>query len=206
MRLARRLAEQLARPRGLAGRLIGSAMDVANREPTRLALDVLDARPGERVLDAGCGTGAALELVLERAPVRAWGVDPSPVMQAAARRRLGARATISGEAIEQLDFDDALFDAVLALNVLYFAGPDGAMIRHLHRVLRPGGRLVAYVTSRESMARWPFACEGIHRLYDRAELVDALVHSGFARDRICVHEHAITASVDGLVAIAVKGD
>ena len=36
MNLARRFAQQLARPRGLAGRLIGNAMDVANRRPTRL--------------------------------------------------------------------------------------------------------------------------------------------------------------------------
>jgi len=206
MGLARRLAEQLARPTGLAGRLIGNSMDIANRVPTRLAIDLLDPQPGQRLLDAGCGTGAAIEQVLDRAPVSAWGIDPSPAMLASARRRLGERATITGMAIEGLDFADGFFDAVLALNVLYFAGSDGAMIRQLHRVLRPGGSLVAYVTNRASMEKWPFTREGFHRLYDRAELIEALVQSGFARNRICVHEKAITASVDGLIAMAVKDD
>ncbi|MEY4721180.1 MAG: hypothetical protein RIQ46_905, partial [Pseudomonadota bacterium] len=121
MGLARRFAQQLARPQGLAGRLIGNAMDVANRRPTRLALDLLDPRPGERVLDAGCGTGAALAMLLDRAAVEATGVDPSPTMLAAARRRLGARARLGEVAIQDLPFPDGEFDAVMALNVLYFA-------------------------------------------------------------------------------------
>jgi len=204
MGLARRFAEQLARPQGLAGRLLGSAMDVANRRLTRLALDLLDAQGGERVLDAGCGTGAALAMLLERAPVEAWGVDPSPAMIASARRRLGARARLERVAIEELPFAPGSFDAAMALNVLYFAGLDGAMVASLHRVLRPGGRLVVYVTRRDSMEAWPFAREGVHRLYDPDELVEALCAGGFARERICVQEHAITPTVTGLLALCVR--
>lgn len=204
MNLARRFAQQLARPQGVAGRLIGSAMDVANRRPTRLALSLLAARPGERVLDAGCGTGAALAALLAQTAVTASGVDPSPTMLAAARRRLGPRVELAEVAIEALPFADGAFDAALALNVLYFAGSDGAMIRQLHRVLRPGGRLVAYVTHRDSMANWPFARQGMHRLFDAAQLAAALTEGGFAPDRVCVQEAAITASVTGLLALAVK--
>lgn len=206
MGLARRFAQQLARPSGLAGRLIGNAMDVANRRPTRLALDLLDARAGERVLDAGCGTGAALEQLLDGVPARCRGVDPAETMIAAARRRLGSRAELAQVPIEALPFADGAFDAVLALNVLYFATPDGAMIRQLHRVLRPGGRLVAYVTARGSMENWPFARAGVHRLYDEAELAGALVGAGFADARVSVQKQPITASVDGLLAIAYKDD
>jgi len=206
MGLARRFAQQLARPRGLAGRLIGNAMDLANRRPTRLALDFLGARPGERVLDAGCGTGAALGMLLDDVAVDAWGVDPSSVMLTSARRRLGERAGLRQVAIEDLAFEDGSFDAVLALNVLYFAGPDGEMVRQLHRVLRPGGRLVAYITRRDTMENWSFAREGVHRLYDAEELVQALSAGGFARREINVQEHAITSSVYGILAIAVKND
>ena len=204
MNLARRFAQQLARPTGVAGRLIGSAMDVANRRPTRLALDLLAARPGERVLDAGCGTGAALAALLAQTDVTASGVDPSRTMLATARRRLGPDVDLTAVAIEALPHADGAFDAVLALNVLYFASHDGAMIRQLHRVLRPGGRLVAYVTHRDSMVQWPFARQGVHRLYDGAELASALAEGGFAPGRICVQEAAITASVTGLLASAVK--
>jgi ubiquinone/menaquinone biosynthesis C-methylase UbiE len=205
MGLARRFAEQLAHPRGFAGRLLGNAMDVANRRPTRLALDLLDARDGERILDAGCGTGAALDLLLDTAAVEAWGIDPSPTMIAQAQTRLGNRARFEQCAIEDMRFGDGSFDAVLALNVLYFAKLDGSTLQQMHRVLRPGGRLVAYVTRRESMASWPFARQGVHRLFETDELVDELAAGGFARTRISVQEHAITSSVDGLLACAAKG-
>ena len=206
MNLARRFAQQLARPRGLAGRLIGNAMDVANRRPTRLALDLLDARPGERVLDAGCGTGAALAALLAQVPVVATGIDPSPTMIAAARRRLGTSARLEECGIEALPYDDAAFDAVLALNVLYFADREGAMLRQLYRVLRPGGRLVAYVTHRDNMENWPFARVGVHRLFDAGALTDCIADGGFARAAIRVHEQPITTSVDGLLVVAMKDD
>ena len=153
---------------------------------------------------AGPADRAALAALLARTAVAAAGVDPSPTMLAAARRRLGTGADLRDVAIEALPFADGAFDAALALNVLYFAGHDGAMIRQLHRVLRPGGRLVAYVTHRDSMANWPFARQGVHRLFDGPQLASALAEGGFARERICVQEAAITASVTGLLAVAVK--
>lgn len=204
MALARRFAQQLACPNGLAGRLIGNAMDVANRRPTRLALDLLAARSGERILDAGCGTGAALAMLLDDAAVAAWGIDPSPTMLAAAQRRLGSRASLCGVGMEALPFEDGAFDGVLALNVLYFADAQGAMVSQLHRILRLGGRLVAYVTHRASMESWHFAREGIHRLFNPGELAEALSAGGFMRDGVTISEHAITGSVNGLLAIARK--
>jgi len=179
-------------------------MDIANRRPTRLALDMLDAQPGMRVLDAGCGTGAAIGSLLERTSCAVTGVDPSATMIAAARRRLGDAADLRQLAIEALPFGNGTFDAVMALNVLYFCDPDGALLHQIYRVLTPGGRLVAYVTHRDSMENWPFAREGVHRLFDSHELSTALCGGGFAQEDVCVHETAITASVTGLLAVAVK--
>ncbi len=205
MNLAHRFARQLARPAGAAGRLLGGAMDIANRKPTRLAVDLLDPRPGEAVIDAGCGTGAAMAQVLRRARCRATGIDPSPTMLRAARRRLGdSGAELVQAGLEDLPFADASFDAALALNVLYFCDARGAMLGNLRRVLKPGGRLVAYVTHRETMENWPFARAGLHRLYDAGELADALHDAGFARERIAVQEVAITRKVRGLLARAVR--
>lgn len=204
MNLVRGFARQLARPRGAVGRLIGRTMDVANRRPTRFALDLLGASAGERVLDAGCGTGATLAALLDEASVQAWGTDPSPTMIAAARNRLGGRASLHQASIEALDLAEGTFDAALALNVLYFEKSDGAMVHALHRLLRPDGRLVVYVTSRKTMENWPFARAGVHRLFDAAELEQALIAGGFAPGRIEVHQRAITGSVEGLLALAVK--
>lgn len=200
MTFARRLARQLANPSGMAGRVLGSAMDVVNRKPLHLAVDMLAPAPGEVVLDAGCGTGAAMAEMLARAPCHVTGADASETILASARRKLGAKAAYVNAPLEELPFADESFDAVLALNVLYFNDAGNGMLRSLRRVLRPGGRLVVYVTARESMAGWSFVNEGLHRLYDVEELHDALIASGFACERRKVHEVAITRSVRGLFA------
>lgn len=199
MAIARLLARQLSRPSGVAGRMLGAVMDVANRKPLRLSLDMLAPVAGEAILDAGCGTGAAMAEMLKRAPCRLTGVDTSETMLAVTRRSLGTRASLVEAPIETLPFPAESFDAVLALNVLYFNDGTNGMLRSLHRVLRPGGRLVAYVTDAASMAEWSFTREGFHRLYDADALRAAFFDVGFASDRCNVHEVAITRRIRGLV-------
>ena len=205
MNIAARLARQLAHPTGRTGRLLGRAMDVANRRPLRLAVDRLAIRPGEDVLDAGCGTGAGLaELSLAR-PGSLTGVDRSTAMLKAARRPLCAPLRLVEGDLRALPLEDGTFDAVLALNVLYFEDRQASMLRELHRVMRPGARLVAYVTHRDTMAGWRFANAGLHRLYDAGDLHAALADGGFAQTGIEVQEVAVTRSVRGLLACAVRG-
>lgn len=202
MTIAATLARQLARPSGLSGALLGRAMDFANRRPMQLALDALALRAGETVLDAGCGTGAAITAMLQRAPCKVTGADVSATMIAAARKRLGNRARLVLSRIDELPASEGPFDAVLALNVLYFEGEDHAMLRRLHAQMRPGGRLVAYVTHCASMEKWAFSRQGLHRLYDAEGLVQALADGGFAREGIAVHEVMVTRSIRGLIARA----
>lgn len=204
MTFAQAFARQLARPAGLGGRLLAPVMDFANRTPTRIALDLLAPCAGESILDAGCGTGAALQALLSRAACEVTGVDLSATMIAAARRRLPVTARLLVAPLEELPFADGSFDAVLALNVLYFADRENSMIAELRRVLRPGGRLVVYVTEATSMEQWPFVAAGLHRLYDAPALEEALAGSGFAADMIRVHAVPVTGAVIGLFAEATR--
>lgn len=202
MRFARTLATQLARPRGAAGRWLGRAMDIVNRRPTQLAIDLLGARPGESIVDAGCGTGAALALLGRTAGLRLAGFDPSATMIDAARRRLPDVVRLAQATTSDRPFSGEQFDAVLALNLLYFCDDRGDMIADLVSMLKPGGRLVAYVTDGQSMATWGFTKVGLHRLWNADSLARAMVDAGFAPTSVCVHHHAITRSVNGLLVQA----
>lgn len=179
-------------------------MDLANARATKRAVDLLQPQDGELILDAGCGTGAALAEVFRRAPCSAIGIDRSDAMIAAACRRLGEEAALQVGSVEDLQSETEPVDGVLLLNVLYFCGADAAMVRAVHRRLRPGGRLVAYVTHRETMERWAFARAGFHRLYDEAELAELLVEGGFAPSRITVHEEPMARFALGLFAVAYR--
>ncbi|WP_404478732.1 class I SAM-dependent methyltransferase [Novosphingobium sp. BL-52-GroH] len=204
MTLARRLANQLAHPRGRPGRLLGAAMEVVNRRPMRLAVDLLGPLCGEEVLDAGCGTGAAIAEIRRRADCQVTGVDRSATMLDVARRSVVRDASWLLADLNAVPLPDCSFDAVLALNLLYFDGPEGLIVREMHRLLRPGGRLVAYVTHRESMQDWNFAREGLHRLYDAKALREALVDGGFGDTRVKLQEKALTRTVRGILALAVR--
>lgn len=102
-------------------------------------LEWLAARPGEQILDLGCGDGQLTERVAASgAAVK--GVDASPQMVAASRAR-GIDADES--AAESLPYANASFDAVFSNAALHWVRGQDAMLAQVHRVLKPGGRFVA---------------------------------------------------------------
>ena len=107
----------------------------------RHTLRHLRPRPGERILDAGCGTGAHLESILQ-AGARAVGLDFSAGMLAAARRTLLSMPLIQADLNRPLPVLDGMFDAVLCSLVSEHLTHLTVFFEGLHGVLRPGGRLV----------------------------------------------------------------
>ena len=107
----------------------------------------LGVRPGERVLEIGCGHGVAATLLCERG-ARLVAIDRSPKMIAAAARRNAAYVE-SGAAeflvasLEDADLGGRRFDAILAVRVgLFDREPERARALAV-RWLAPGGRIVA---------------------------------------------------------------
>jgi SAM-dependent methyltransferase len=102
-------------------------------------LEWLAARPGETILDLGCGDGQLTARVAEAGPV-VRGVDASPAMVAAARTR---GITADEASAENLPYADASFDAVFSNAALHWVQDQDGMMAEVRRVLKQGGRFVA---------------------------------------------------------------
>lgn len=105
-------------------------------------------KPGDSVLDVGCGTG---EVTL-RAKLRAgngsvYGIDPAPEMIAVARKKATRRnldIDFRVGVIEALPFPDSSLDVVTSSLMMHHL-PDelkGRGLMEIYRVLKPGGRLL----------------------------------------------------------------
>lgn len=114
----------------------------------RMTVDHALIKPGDSVLDVGCGTGEVTLLAKTRAnDGKVYGIDPAPEMIAVARKKAARRELeidFRVGVIESLPFADASMDVVTSSLMMHHL-PDDLKVRGLaeiYRVLKPGGRLL----------------------------------------------------------------
>ncbi len=120
-------------------------MDLSLAPVAAELMRVAAARPGERGLDVGCGSGATTLMLADAVGEggAATGIDVSTPMLEVARRRAAGRANVRFVEADATDhpFQADAFDLVVSrFGVMFFADPEAAF-RNLHRATKPGGRL-----------------------------------------------------------------
>jgi SAM-dependent methyltransferase len=110
------------------------------------AVERLQPKPGERILDLATGTGWGSRVIAQRCPgVKVTGADIADVMldyarSAAAKQDLDIEYRQADA--ESLPFADRSFDSVISTFGVMFVGKPEAAAAELARVVRPGGRVV----------------------------------------------------------------
>ena len=115
----------------------------------KMTIDLALLKPGEAVLDVGCGTGGVTLPARQRvgAAGKAAGIDPAAEMIAVARQkaqRKGLEIDFRIGVIEALPYPDGSFDAVTSSLMMHHL-PQPLQVKGLaeiYRVLKPGGRLL----------------------------------------------------------------
>ncbi|MEZ4447419.1 MAG: class I SAM-dependent methyltransferase [Polyangiaceae bacterium] len=134
--------DRLAREHDIDDYYDRSSLPIRLIEQRRLKhiVDLVDARPGDRILEVGCGGGH----VLRQFPkAKLTGIDVSGVMLEKAERNLrGYDVTLKKGELDELGIEDDSFDAIVCTEVLeHIVDPD-KVLRGIARVARPGARVV----------------------------------------------------------------
>ena len=155
----------------LANRLMTAGLDGGWRRAAAEAV----VRPGDRVLDVGCGTGD-LAIAARAIGGEVTGLDFSPSMLERARRKESGIDWVEGDALA-LPFDDSSFDVVVTAFTLRNLSSSSAGLGEIRRVVRRGGRLAVLDATQPRGAYAPF-----YRLwFDRLlPAVGRLVPGGWA--------------------------
>ncbi|MCG8618923.1 MAG: class I SAM-dependent methyltransferase [Desulfobacterales bacterium] len=151
--LTRFFSEQARTPRGLFGRFFMSRVfDRGNLPLNRFVEQTLALNGHEQLLEIGYGTGLLIAALARQLTTGAiHGIDLSETMAAIAKKK--NRSSIRGGKVtlDQGDFntvppsdpyDGNRFDAVFTVNTIYFWPEPQRTLAGIHRVLKPGGRLI----------------------------------------------------------------
>jgi arsenite methyltransferase len=186
----------------------------------KVLISSLAPKPGERVLDVGCGTGRLGEYVanLVAPDGEVQGIDPLPLrIDLAARRnpRFSARV---GRAEDLSAFPDASFDVLYSNSVFHWVADKRTALREALRVLKPGGRIGVNSADAErahqsaALVRAAVIEEGLGGSAEASafgtnyrvtglELTRLLKEAGFEQVRLAAHTFVDdVAGVDDLIA------
>jgi ubiquinone/menaquinone biosynthesis C-methylase UbiE len=121
----------------------------ADMDQLELMLSLLHLQQDTTVLDAGCGTGSTTKFLADRSGARFTGLDVSVrsidrAMEFA--KHCPERLAFVVGTMDALDFGPASFDAVVAIESLYFPKDLTRTLHQFHMALRPRGQMALFFT------------------------------------------------------------
>jgi ubiquinone/menaquinone biosynthesis C-methylase UbiE len=117
----------------------------------KLVLDLLRPSPGEKILDAGCGTGLFTSEILFRG-AKVTGLDISlPMLKKAKSKEYASFQILQGDMLH-LPFPDSFFEKVVSITALEFIEDGKQAVGELFRVVRRRGTII--VATLNSLSPW----------------------------------------------------
>lgn len=145
------LGKQVKKPSRFVGRIFAKMMNKSHSSLTDWALSHLAIEEGSTVLDVGCGGGKTIEK-LARTATLVCGIDyaAGSVAESQSHNKMliaKGRVHVERASVSSLPFTASFFDAVTAVETLYYWPDAPNDMREIMRVLKPDGRLMLVAES-----------------------------------------------------------
>jgi arsenite methyltransferase len=170
----------------------GEGMEQEHLSITQQTLAVMGLKPGQKVLDLGCGAGWASRLLAQSvagdAPGQVVGLDVSDEMIRHARantKDLDNVLFVTGSA-QQIPWEENYFDRVLSVESFYYYGDQDGALDELLRVLAPNGELYILINlyrDNPYSLRWVDGLKVPVQVRSEAEYVELIKRHGFENVR-----------------------
>jgi ubiquinone/menaquinone biosynthesis C-methylase UbiE len=127
---------------------------------------------GMRLLDLGCGNGTDIT-IYEEMGADVWGLDSSAFMVGEARKVAKRPEQVLLGQIEEIPLPDTSFDVIVSRFALHYASDIPSVFAQLHRVIRPGGKIV--LVNSHPMSDFHFQKQ---KVYGQQEIVTMPLYGG----------------------------
>lgn len=182
------LSRQLSKPSGIGGIFTSRLMSAGTRQMYNFVIKTSEGLTGKRMLEIGFAGGRHIEDIFNKTSVETMaGIDisDSMVREAINRNKVliaNKKLVLLQGSSSDIPFKTSEFDSVLSLNTMYFWKNPLRDLRQILRVLKPGGRLILAINSKEIMLKNAYK-DKYFNFYSKQEVNDLLDASGFKNIR-----------------------
>lgn len=183
------LASQLSFPKGENGIEVGKIMHATNISMTTDAIEALEIRDNDSILELGHGNCGHLIHILDKGnATRYQGLEVSELMQQEAIRSHSNTVDNNQASFDLYDgksipFPENAFEKIMTVNTVYFWEKPQELLKEIYRVLKPGGLFCIVFAEEHSMKKLPFTQYGF-RLYSTDKLEQLISNTNFRKTRI----------------------
>ena len=180
----REMAAQLRKPDGEGGLQTADWMSKGNVHIIHDTLKILDAGPGDQILEIGMGNGFFVPEIMEKSEsIQYTGCDISALMvQESEKLNAGlvsaGRATFILSNITSLPFEKDVFNKIFTINTIYFWDDEVAALQEIRRVLQPNGQFIIGFRPKHQSEKYPFTKFGFNQ-FSKTDVSELLTKNGF---------------------------